>query len=302
MSPTLQTIGREFRSLAADMLLPSGRGPAPLALLRGALLLGSSGALALGAAVLLTGAVCQGLAQLLGPARLGLAFPYLGAALANYEARGQGAIALVVAGAALVVWLPLLGRLAADLRRRWLALTLLLALLVVATAVDVAFTEGNGAVMEALNQRSAPGFWGTAAGLTAIYLATLPVQFLNTYGQQRFALAWRERTTGALASAYLAGRAYYRIETAGLIDNPDQRIADDVDRAVVSSTGLFFGFCASLLSLAAYVLVLFGISGTLVLTLLITTLLGNVVILRLVRRLPRSAFASRAWKPTSASP
>ena len=291
-APTLQTIGREFRSLAADMLLPPGRGrlPSAPALLRGALLLMATAALALGAAVVLTGASCQLLAQLLGPARLDLDFPYLGAALASYSARGQGAIALAGGGAALVVWLLLLSRLAADLRRRWLALTLLLALLVVATAVDVAFTEGNGAVMEALNQRSAPGFWGTAAGLSAIYLATLPLQFLNTYGQQRFALAWRDRTTTALSSAYLAGRAYYRIETAGVIDNPDQRIADDVERAVGSATGLFFGFCASLLSLAAYVLVLFGISGTLVLTLLISTLAGNLVILRLVRRLASLSF------------
>lgn len=91
--------------------------------------------------------------------------------------------------------------LAAGLRRRWLALTLLLALLVLTTAVDVAFTEGNGAGMDALNVRSAPRFWGTAAGLIGIYLLTLPVEFLNTYGQQRFSLAWRDRTTNVLSAA-----------------------------------------------------------------------------------------------------
>jgi hypothetical protein len=32
----------------------------------------------------------------------------------------------------------------------------------------LAFTEGNGAVMEALNRRSAERFWGTVAGLSAI--------------------------------------------------------------------------------------------------------------------------------------
>jgi ABC-type uncharacterized transport system fused permease/ATPase subunit len=49
-------------------------------------------------------------------------------------------------------------------------------------AVDVAFTEGNGAVMEALNHRSAAGFWGTAAGLVVLYGLSLPIQFLTTYG------------------------------------------------------------------------------------------------------------------------
>ncbi len=286
----------EFRSLAADVLLPAA--PAGAAarppLLRAAALLGASAALALGAAVLLTGGACLLIAWVLGPARLAEAFPYLGEALRAFNAYHQGAIALGVAVAALVVWLALVRGLAASLRRRWLALTLLLALLVLATAVDVAFTEGNGAVMEALNVRSAPRFWGTAVGLISIYLVTLPVQFLNTYGQQRFSLVWRERTTDVLSEAYLTDHAYYRVEASGSIDNPDQRIADDVERAVVSSTSLFFGFCASLLALAAYVLVLFGISGTLVLTLVIATLAGNAVILRLVRRLASLTFRQQA--------
>ncbi len=289
-----------FRSLAADVLLPpapeggpeGGRGRR--ALLRGAALLAASAALALGGAVLLTGSACQLLAALLGPARLDLAFPYLRDALHSYDTQHQGTVALAVAGVALVAWLALVRGLAARLRRRWLALTLLLALLVLATAVDVAFTEGNGAVMEALNVRSAPRFWGTAAGLIGIYLVTLPVQFLNTYGQQRFSLAWRDRTTNVLSEAYLANHAYLRLEATGSIDNPDQRIADDVERAVVSSTSLFFGFCASLLALAAYVLVLFGISGTLVLTLVIATVAGNAVILRLVRRLASLTFRQQA--------
>lgn len=285
-----------FHCLAADLLLP----PAPEGgsrrrpLLRAAALLGASAALALGAAVLLTGGACLLIAWVLGPARLDLAFPYLREALDSFNTYHQGAIALGVVVAALVAWLALVRGLGGRLRRRWLALTLLLALLVLTTAVGVAFTEGNGAVMEALNVRSAPRFWGTAAGLIGIYLVTLPVEFLNTYGQERFAIAWRDRSTAVLSEAYLTGHAYLRLEASGAIDNPDQRIADDVQRAVVSSTSLFFGFCASLLALAAYVLVLFGISGTLVLTLVIATVAGNAVILRLVRRLASLTFRQQA--------
>ncbi len=300
MAPTLNAgfahLPGAFRSLAADVLLSpapdGGGGRRPL--LRAAALLAASAALALGAAVLLTGSACQLIAWALGPDRLDLAFPYLRDALHSYETQHQRTVALAVAGVALAAWLALAQGMAAGLRRRWLALTLLLALLVLATAVDVAFTEGNGAVMEALNVRSAPRFWGTAVGLIAIYLLTLPVQFLNTYGQERFSLAWRDRSTAVLSDAYLTGHAYLRLEAAGSIDNPDQRIADDVQRAVVSATSLFFGFCASLLAMAAYVLVLFGISGTLVLTLVIATVAGNAVILRLVRRLAALTFRQQA--------
>lgn len=296
MAASLLALGGAFRSLAADVLLPGSPqgGPGRRPLLRAGALLAASAALALGGAVLLTGSACQLIAWALGPDRLDLAFPYLRDALHSYETQHQRTIALAVAGVALAAWLGLVQGMAAGLRRRWLALTLLLALLVLTTAVDVAFTEGNGAVMEALNVRSAPRFWGTAAGLIGIYLLTLPGEFLNTYGQQRFSLAWRDRTTAVLSEAYLADHAYLRLEASGAIDNPDQRIADDVQRAVVSSTSLFFGFCASLLALAAYVLVLFGISSTLVLTLVIATVAGNAVILRLVRRLASLTFRQQA--------
>jgi len=255
-------------------------------------------ALALATAALLVGSCALLADRLLGTARRELAFPYLGALLAW---AGRGHHLPLLAGVALLGGLALRilgGGLASSLRRRWWALAGLLTLLVVATAVDVAFTEGNGAVMEALNRRSAASFWGTAAGLTGIYLLTLPIQFLNSYGQQRWALAWRRSSTVELQQAYLSGQSYYQLQAdpalSERIDNPDQRLADDAALAVNGATNLFFGFCASLLALGAYILVLFQISGWLVLSLAVATLLGNGVILRLVRRLGTLGFRQQA--------
>ncbi len=307
MSPRLVTFAVEFRQLAADFLLPARHRQPQLSqppqapqrpLLAFAVLLLVAVALALGLSALVIGAAAQLLDAVLGQARLDLAFPYLRSAL---NLSGSAQIRLLAVGLTLAgllgAWLAA-RRLGRVLARRWLALAALVLVLVVATAVDVAFTEGNGAVMEALNVRSAERFWGTAAGLTAIYLVTLPVQYLNSYGQQRFALAWRDRTTTVLSDAYLSGQNYYHLESraagVGGIDNPDQRIADDIQRAVFSSTDLFFGFCTSLLSLAAYVLVLFQISGLLVLTLLVATVLGNGVIVQLVRRLATLGFRQQS--------
>jgi len=295
MPPFLLSFGRDLQALVAGFLLPWRR--------RGAWwrasgqLIGAA-ALALATAALLVGGSALLAERLLGAERRELAFPYLGSLLAW---AGHGHHLPLLSALALLGWLTLgaLGRRLRDgLRRRWWALAGLLSLLVVATAVDVAFTEGNGAVMEALNQRSAASFWGTAAGLTGIYLLTLPIQFLNTYGQQRWALAWRRTTTVDLQQAYLARQSYYHLQSDPTlqerIDNPDQRIADDVPLAVGGATNLFFGFCSSLLALGAYILVLFHISGWLVLSLAVATLLGNGLILRLVRRLGALGFRQQA--------
>ena len=293
--PFLQSFGRDLLALVAGFLLPRIRRRAwwhACGQLVGA------AALALAAAALLVGGTALLANRLLGAARRELAFPYLGPLLA-WAGRGHHLPLVAVVALLGALALGVLGRgLTGGLRRRWWALAALLTLLVVATAVDVAFTEGNGAVIEALNRRSAAGFWGTAAGLTAIYLLTLPIQFLNSYGQQRWSLAWRRSTTDELQQAYLTGQSYYRLQADPAlqerIDNPDQRIADDVSLAVNGATNLFFGFCASLLALGAYILVLFHISGWLVLGLALATLLGNGVILRLVRRLGALAFRQQA--------
>ncbi|MFM7361176.1 MAG: ABC transporter ATP-binding protein/permease [Cyanobium sp.] len=263
-----------------------------LAPLRGAALLMCAVLASLAGSGLLIGGASHLLRALLGAERLERAFPYLQPALALWHLPGEPWLLLgLIAGLGVlgVAWLP--ARLPRALRRRWWALLALLTLLVVATAVDVAFTEGNGAVMEALNARSAPRFWASALGLGAIYLLTLPLQYLNGCGQQCLGLVWRASATTALQRSYLRGYAYDRLErqaSAGAarpIDNPDQRIAEDMNRVVFSSTDLLFGFYATLLSLAAYVLVLAKISAWLLVALAGATLIGNVSIAALVRRL-----------------
>lgn len=286
MSLSLSRLAGDVLGLYQGFLLPprpSRRGLAWLPLLAFAATTALAGsATGIGLAALLV-------QKLVGAQRFEALFPYLRAPLQLFRSDGHTLLAPLVTLLALAALSLTLRRLVKPLRRRWQALTTLLTLLVLSTAVDVAFTEGNGAVMDALNARNPAGFWGTALGLIAIYLLTLPLQFLTTYGQERFALAWRDAGTSAMVDGYLRERAYFRLERegdlAGRIDNPDQRIAEDIGTSVFSATDLAFGFCTSLLSLAAYLLVLLGIGPVLVLTLLLATLLGNGLILRLVRRL-----------------
>lgn len=285
-SPRVSAFLKAWRRLFRDFWL-ADQGPwASVALVCCAVLA------SLSASALLISAAAHGLLFVLGEARWTLVFPYLQPALSLWTLPGLSGPRLVLVLLAAALGVVALGaRQAAAWRLRWWALVALLTLLVVGTAVDVAFTEGNGAVMEALNARSAPRFWAAATGLGAIYLLTLPLQYLSGYGQQCLALVWRASATTALQRSYLHNHAYDRLErqassaTDVLIDNPDQRIADDVNRAVFSSTELLFGFCGSLLSLAAYVLVLVRISGWLVLALAASTLIGNVSMVTLVRRL-----------------
>ena len=285
-APSVRTFLQEWRQAIRAFLMGS------LSPWRALTLLGCTALAALAASGLLIGGAAQLLQAWLGKRRFGMAFRYLEPALELWHLPGQPWLVLlliVLGGVAGVALLPKPGP--QPLRRRWWALLVLFTLLVVGTGVDVAFTEGNGAVMEALNAHSAPQFWASALGLGVIYLLTLPLQYLNGYGQQCLALVWRACATTNLQRRYLNRHAYDRLERRGSaepqsrLDNPDQRLADDLNRVAFSSTDLLFGFCATLLSLAAYVLVLVGISGWLVLALAVATLVGNSSIASLVRQL-----------------
>lgn len=46
--------------------------------------------------------------------------------------------------------------------------------------------------------------------------------------QSRLSLQWREWMTRELMQQYFADRSFYQLQAAALIDNPDQRIANDI--------------------------------------------------------------------------
>jgi putative ATP-binding cassette transporter len=178
----------------------------------------------------------------------------------------------------------------------WLVLAVLLASAVVSvrvsvlisyyandlfSALQVAF-EGSGSSEGDLKQTGIHGFW-TSMGIFAILATVAAVRFLlDLYLTQRFIIRWRVWLTRKLSGDWLDGHAYYRGQLAKEpIDNPDQRIQQDVD-IVTTVTGepnvpshgsgstLLFGAVESVLSVAAFGVILWHLSGPL--TVLDTTL------------------------------
>lgn len=145
------------------------------------------------------------------------------------------------------------------------------------TALQIAF-QGAGSSNEALKQSGKDGFW-FSLGIFAI-LATVHVvrSMLDIYLMQRFIISWRIWLTDRLTGDWLDHRAYYRgrfIDEA--IDNPDQRIQQDIDIFTTgygptpnypsygTNTPLLFGAVSSILSVFSFAIILWGLSGPLTL-------------------------------------
>jgi putative ATP-binding cassette transporter len=142
------------------------------------------------------------------------------------------------------------------------------------TALQVAF-EGSGSPDGSVKQTGIQGFW-RSIWIFAILASIATVRtLLDLYVMQRFAIRWRVWLSRRLVDDWLDGHAYFRGQLASKpIDNPDQRIQQDIDIVTTltgepntpahgSGTTLLFGAVESVLSVASFGVILWHLSGPL---------------------------------------
>ena len=174
--------------------------------------------------------------------------------------------------------------------RVWLVVGVLLLLVVTVVRVNVLFSyfskdlynaletafTGSGAQNELIKQSGMHGFWMalvTFSILSAIFIA---LAMVDLYLMQRFIIAWRVWLTEHLTADWLSGHAYYRARFIDeTIDNPDQRIQQDIDvftagagattnvPTIGTSQTLLFGAVQSVVSVISFAAILWNLSGTL---------------------------------------
>jgi putative ATP-binding cassette transporter len=81
------------------------------------------------------------------------------------------------------------------------------------------------------------------------------------YLQQMLQIRWRRWLTRRYLSAWLANRAYYQLQLKNGVDNPDQRIAEDINQFTNYVLTLSLGVLTSLVTLGSFLFILWGLSG-----------------------------------------
>ncbi|BBX96470.1 ABC transporter ATP-binding protein/permease [Mycobacterium lacus] len=143
------------------------------------------------------------------------------------------------------------------------------------TAVQKA-VQGMAAGDDQVKQSGIHGFWmsiGIFSVLAVLYVIRI---MADVYLTQRFIIAWRVWLTGHLTDDWLDGRAYYRdLFIDETIDNPDQRIQQDIDIFTANAGGtpnipsngtgstLLFGAVNAVASVISFAAILWNLSGNL---------------------------------------
>jgi putative ATP-binding cassette transporter len=163
---------------------------------------------------------------------------------------------------------------------RWRASVLLglaAALLLGQTAFNLQFVHQSGELTSALAARDAARFWASIRWTLGLLVVAVPIWATYYWVRDTLGVHWRRWLTHRFVDAWLRDRAYYAPGPTGDIDNPDQRIAEDV--ATFTQQSLFFLTIAvgASIQLVAFVAVLWSISHTLVYFLVGYALLGTTV-------------------------
>ena len=144
----------------------------------------------------------------------------------------------------------------------WLGIIIFMTLFGV--RMNVLFSFWYNGFYSAMQKLDAPAFWFML--LIFSILATIHVvrALLEFYLQQAFQIRWRIWLTHKLVDRWFAHQAYHRSQyLPELLDNPDQRIQQDVDSFTEISLKLAMGLLNAVVSLIAFTVILWGLSGTL---------------------------------------
>ena len=164
------------------------------------------------------------------------------------------------------VWILIQGYWTSE--ERWSARVLLASIIGLnlgLVGVSLLQNLANGALFTALQQQNAPGFYRALVIVILLILLYLAVAVLRTYLDQVLQLRWRRWLTDQYVTRWLADRAFYRMRFSGRVDNPDQRISEDVRLFIERSGSLGLGFLTSIATLASFAALLWYLSGSITL-------------------------------------
>jgi vitamin B12/bleomycin/antimicrobial peptide transport system ATP-binding/permease protein len=163
---------------------------------------------------------------------------------------------------------------------KWRARGILLLVVILSlgyTGLSVMLNSKRGELISALSAKDEGRFWQTILIFVGILVVYAPLYAGYVYLRERLGLQWRQWLTDNFIDRYFQNRAFYNLNHAAAnIDNPDQRISEDVKSFTHESLNLLLAVVDSLLAIGAFSSVLWGISKPLIGFLVLYALIGTL--------------------------
>jgi vitamin B12/bleomycin/antimicrobial peptide transport system ATP-binding/permease protein len=147
---------------------------------------------------------------------------------------------------------------------KWAGLGLLAAVIAIellSVVMDVLINQWRNRFYTALQNKDWDTFKREMLVFCAIAAASVVLAVYQLYLNQWLQIRWRSWMTDKYLGEWMHGANHYRMQLAGdAADNPDQRITDDVKLFVGQTLGLGLGLLNAIVSLATFLVILWGLS------------------------------------------
>lgn len=144
------------------------------------------------------------------------------------------------------------------------------------SGVSVGFSYIGKDFWNALSSKNTVEFYNVLGKYLAALLVGAPIVTFYKYQRERLAVDWREWMTTRTLQLYEENRVYYAIERGGEIDNPDQRICEDVESFTSFSLQLFLTIISTIIDLVSFSLILYSIYPQLFIAIVAYATFGTV--------------------------
>jgi putative ATP-binding cassette transporter len=157
------------------------------------------------------------------------------------------------------------GRKFSELLWSWSMLALLLLLLLCFISINAFNSYVNRDLFDVLEQKDAPRFFALLFLYAGTFAFLTPLLVFSEELRKKLALDWYQWLTNYTLDKYFHEQTYYQINFQSEIENPDQRISQEIEPISNITLDFFFIFIEKTTVIIAFIAILWSISKLIVL-------------------------------------
>nr|ATO58434.1 McyH [Phormidium sp. LP904e]QCQ67878.1 ABC transporter [Phormidium sp. LP904c] len=177
-------------------------------------------------------------------------------------------------------WYPIdrKGRAFSEVIASWGMLSLLILLIIGLVASNAVNSFVNRYLVDVIIQDKDPSKFLNILLIYALtlFLITLFTAF-SRFARKRIIINWYQYLNQQVLEKYLGNRAYYKINFRSDVDNPDQRLAQEIEPIARNAVNFAAIFLEKVLEMLTFLIILLSISKLAAAVLLIYTIIGNLI-------------------------
>ncbi len=170
-------------------------------------------------------------------------------------------------------------------RKAFTLLGIVLLFVVAVNGLNIVINYTAGEWITAMQAKDAATFYKMTFIYFCVFLVGTPIVVVEGWVLEKLSLHWRQWMTEHIFAKYMERRNYYRINDMPGIDNPDQRLAQDISGFTSQAVSLTLTFISAIIRFCSFIVILFTLSKTLVLVVFCYAVIGTAITIFVGRRL-----------------